>query len=78
MPARSRPPNRIAPEQSGQARDRTQRRGFARAVRADQADKLALGDFKIDPLHRAEFRVADFQTANFEKLHAGGAVTAPR
>src|SRR5439155_1210679 len=58
--------------------DGAQRRGLARAVGADQADEFARGDFEIDPLHRADSAVADFQAANFEQLHAGGAVATPR
>src|SRR6266700_3202715 len=57
-------------------RDRAQGRRLPRAVRADQADELAPGDFEVDPLHRADASVADFETADFEQVHADCAVTA--
>ena len=36
----------------------------------------APGDFEVDPLHRANASVADFETADFEQVHADCAVTA--
>ena len=41
--------------------DRLQRRGLAGAVRADQADQLALADVEVDALDRADAAVAHLQ-----------------
>src|SRR6266581_3673565 len=60
-------------------RDRAQGRRLPGAVRADQADELAPGDFEIDPLHRANAAVTDFEPADFEQAHADcAATTTPR
>ena len=58
------------------ARDRAQRRGLARAVRADDADELALPDFEIDLPHRFDAAVGDLQVLDLEQRFGHSA--APR
>jgi hypothetical protein len=54
-----------------QARDRAERGGLARAVRADEGDDLALLDVEVDAVQRGDGAVADFEVADREdRRHA--------
>src|SRR6185436_17670441 len=65
-----------APARLQQAGDRAQRRGLARAVRADERDDLALLHLEVDAVQRRNGSVADFEIMDRQKCGHRSAVSA--